>query len=580
MRRARLSSLLCGALALAADAAASGGDASALVQESVRSHRRAAEVVNIGSSLVDTPSGPTAITSLGEIRGVREENFTIFRGIPYSERIPRWHAPTPKAPWQPETLDATEFGPACIGSHVGLDEAEDCLYLNIWLPNTRFVNMPVIIYFHGGINQHGSGHETDRHGEHITQSERHPAVFVNFDFRLGIFGWFSMPGSGVPENLGLQDQQAAMRWVHDHIAAFGGDPGRVTLMGQSEGSGIILSHLVAPGSAGLFHRVALHSPPADIWPRSTNRDRTKFMIERLGCNRPKISSALRCMQRKSAGKIWQADWVSSTLANIGPSPSFMNNAVNIILYYAAHGIPDSIAELGWHAVIDNETVAGEPRVRIREGRWNKAEMLITTIKNESQGIFPSGLQVVGRAVLNHRLLKEGDFDRAVDLYNQSLEATGVHAEDEQDILRQIITDKMWTCDIRSLARDFARGGGKVHVGMFWHEPSYDPTSVHVNKNCEHGAGCHSSDMLYALPQSGHYALRGRDAEFGKMYVESFLSFVSGDKHPWAPYTLQDQPFTFYDLNGTRRVPQYRREQCDVLDGSMGENLPEPMRAGH
>jgi len=583
MRRARLSSLLCGALALAADAAASGGDASALVQESVRSHRRAAEVVNIGSSLVDTPSGPTAITSLGEIRGVREENFTIFRGIPYSERIPRWHAPTPKAPWQPETLDATEFGPACIGSHVGLDEAEDCLYLNIWLPNTRFVNMPVIIYFHGGINQHGSGFEPIRQGDGITQCQQYPTIFVNFDFRMGIFGWISLPGSNISDNLGLQDQQAALRWVHDHIAAFGGDPSRVTLQGQSEGSGIILVHMVAPGSKDLFQRAVFHSPVADFWSRNTNADRTQFMIGRTGCARKMLWSTVRCLKRKDPRRLWEADWVSEELSRGIGGPVWTRHLMGLASFaLAAKDKEEVIGQLGWHAVVDGRTLLAEPRDLVREGKFNKASVLITVSKNESYGTIPGGDPFAVELGLK-RLLPKNHLTYVKAWYNKTLLAQGINVGSTTELVNEILTDKLWTCDARALADHITAGGGKAHLGMFWHSPKYDFLGQLTSPICEHGATCHASEMYYVLPQSGdrggiHGPTMQGEIAFSEKYSRYFLAFVHGNDtgHPWKAWD-QSRPLTFVSSAGTRVVPNYRGEQCDLLDREMGEHLPEFMR---
>merc|ERR550525_1458099 len=111
------------------------------------------------------------------------------------------------------------------------------------------------------MNQHGSGDEVIRHGDMIVQSKKYPSIFINFDYRLGIFGWIhGEQGSGITNNIGMLDQQEALRWVQRNIAAFGGDPSRVTLQGQSEGSSTILAHMVSPGSASLFHRAVMHSP--------------------------------------------------------------------------------------------------------------------------------------------------------------------------------------------------------------------------------------------------------------------------------------------------------------------------------
>jgi len=577
--------LLLLSLCLAPALASASSDAWALVQGGLQMHRAGAEEhAMAGETIKDTPDGPMAYTKLGPVVGKYEENFTIFAGVPYAEMPERFEVSEPKKPWSSSGVyDARNYKSACIGAGVGSPESEDCHYLNIWAPKGEHKNMPVIVYFHGGINQHGSGSEVLRRGDMIVQSQKYPTIFINFDFRLGVFGWISLKGSNISENLGLQDQQAALRWVRDNIAAFGGDPSRVTLQGQSEGSGIILTHMAAPGSKGLFHRVAMHSPVADFWSRRANPDRTDAVIRNLGCQRPKLWSTVRCLRRKAATVLWSGDWVAEELSRTVGSKKWIKNFVGLLEFFALSKDRDEVAgQLGWHAVVDGSIVPEEPREAVRKGNFHKVPVLITFSKNESYGCIPGGNPASINAGLQF-LLKKEDQDWARYAYNQTLIAQGINGTTVESLGNQILTDKLWTCDARSLADDLTAGGGRAHVGMFWHSPLYDPVGMMTSQVCTQGATCHAAEMLYVLPQGEPRGIHGPGMEaelaFSQKYSESFLAFVHGEDgaHPWRVWDKETEPVTFYDKTGSWVVPHYRKPQCDVLDRSVGDHMPAFMR---
>lgn len=167
------------------------------------------------------------------------------------------------------------------------------------------------------------------------------------------------------------------------------------------------------------------------------------------------------------------------------------------------------------------------------------------------------------------------------LYSETLEAQGIHVESRSDLRSQILTDKVWTCDIRSLAADLSTGGGRAYIGMFAHAPKYAFVGKLTSPLCDKGATCHSDDMMYLLPQ-GPRGIQGpgMDGElaFSRKYMDSFLAFVHGidTDHPWVPWDAETQIMTFYTASGAYQVPRYRKEQCDVLNRFMGRNLPATM----
>ncbi|AMO60127.1 carboxylesterase type B [Mycolicibacterium phlei] len=211
---------------------------------------------------IDVPADPAVVhTQAGSVRGSTAIDHRYFAGIPYAAppvgRL-RWQPPAPVEPWE-GLRDATEPGPRCI-QDTSIDPdprptSEDCLTLNVWTPPPSDEPRPVLVWIHGGSFLNGSG---DIYGARGLANRG--IVVVTINYRLGALGFLAHPALGPDAgNYGLADQQAALRWVRDNIAAFGGDPDRVTIAGESAGGMSVCDHLVAPGSAGLFARAIIQS---------------------------------------------------------------------------------------------------------------------------------------------------------------------------------------------------------------------------------------------------------------------------------------------------------------------------------
>jgi para-nitrobenzyl esterase len=197
--------------------------------------------------------------------GVQPSGVRIFKGIPFAAPPVgdlRWKAPQPVGSWD-GVRSAVGFGPRCMQLQMFGDMnfrangmSEDCLYLNVWTPaRSESERLPVLVYFYGGGFQAGDGSEPRYDGESMAAKG---IVAVTMNYRLGIFGFYSHPeltqesphkASG---NYALLDQSAALRWVHQNIAAFGGDPKRITIAGESAGSLSVSAHMVSPLSRDLI----------------------------------------------------------------------------------------------------------------------------------------------------------------------------------------------------------------------------------------------------------------------------------------------------------------------------------------
>lgn len=215
---------------------------------------------------------PIVSTSLGTLEGAYDrEDTLVWRGIPYAQPpvgALRWRAPRPVEPWE-GVRRARRFGSAPLQYSPVFGNviigSEDCLYLNIWRPDSDQRELPVYVWIHGGGNSIGSANQVcDYYGHAL--AARSNVVVVSINYRLGPFGWFRHPSfreesdpldsSG---NYGTLDIIEALRWVNAHIANFGGDPDRVLIAGESAGALNVLSLIASPLAEGLFSHAMVQS---------------------------------------------------------------------------------------------------------------------------------------------------------------------------------------------------------------------------------------------------------------------------------------------------------------------------------
>jgi para-nitrobenzyl esterase len=212
------------------------------------------------------PDQPTAVacapdttrpTTNGPVCGIVAKDSQQWLGIPYAAPpvgALRWAAPQPPQPWT-QTRPATAFGSQCAQAYwsATVTGSEDCLFLDVTRPADDSQNLPVLVHFHGGGFVTLSGN-----GDYSLLADTGHEVVVSLNYRLGIFGFLA--GSALGEHSGdwgLQDQQAALRWVRDNIGQFGGDPHNVTLFGESAGASSVCDAIASPTAKGLFQRAVI-----------------------------------------------------------------------------------------------------------------------------------------------------------------------------------------------------------------------------------------------------------------------------------------------------------------------------------
>jgi len=232
------------------------------------------------------PAAPVVHTNDGQVRGSVEDGAVVFRGIPFA-RPPvgalRFQAPAPPERWD-GVRDAVAFGPrAPQAAFPGVPRAAtaadngEWLTVNVWTPDVDGKELPVLVWIHGGAYLFGSAADDGYDGGRFARAG---AVFVSCNYRLGTEGFAQIPG--VPANRGLLDAVAALRWVRDNIGRFGGDPGNVTVFGESAGAGVISALLAMDQASGLFTRAIAQSVPGTVFSPGLAADITKAIAAAAG----------------------------------------------------------------------------------------------------------------------------------------------------------------------------------------------------------------------------------------------------------------------------------------------------------
>lgn len=312
-------------------------------------------------------------TRYGKVQGREQGSISVWKGIPFAQPPTgqrRFRAPQPPEPWtgvretttfSPMAPQVSAVGASMVGA-IGAERAveqrpmsEDCLYLNIWSPGTDQEKHPVMVYIHGGAFTLGSA--SDPWYDGTSFAARHNIVVVTLNYRLGILGFVSLQDlAGVEAaytgNCGLLDQIAALRWVRENIASFGGDPDQVTVMGESAGAMSIGTLLGMPAAHGLFQRAVLQSGAAGNLTTSPQATKVaQALLAKLGLGNSQLSAL--------------ADVPLEALLKIQPELGREFGGVR-----------------AFSPIIDGETLPQHPLVMIAQGSATNVAILAGTNRDE------------------------------------------------------------------------------------------------------------------------------------------------------------------------------------------------------
>ena len=399
----------------------------------------------------------------GAIAGVQADGLAIYLGIPYAAPPVgelRWRAPQAVAPW-PGVRDARHFGAACAQTAQWVTHAkrEDCLYLNVWAPArsaTPAERLPVLVWLHGGGYYGGTAAQDGFNGANLA---RHGAVVVTLNYRLGVFGFFSHPELSreapyrVSGNQGILDQIAALRWVKDNIAAFGGDPARVTIMGESAGGESVAVLVATPLAKGLFQR-AIAQSGNDALP-------------------------LHAGERHRFADLRAAEATGLAYARHVGAPSLA--ALRALPVETLHRQP-------WlpRTILDGRLLRDDLATLYRHHRQNDVPLLVGWNAEEGKDLAPEILGTNQFTAANHRQLLEKLLGRAPSAAVLAAYPGATDAEARRAIDR--VTNDWWGWRMAQWAQLQQRyGKSRAYVYYFAHQPAPPLTPCGYGCGAGHGA---------------------------------------------------------------------------------------------
>ncbi|GAA5200416.1 carboxylesterase family protein [Rugosimonospora acidiphila] len=370
-------------------------------------------------------SAPAVRVASGRLRGRMDRGVAAFLGIPYAAPpfgTRRLRAPEPPARWEGER-DATDYGPTCPKDNPGPGGAEllpevvipgeECLNLNVWTPDPRQSGLPVLVWIHGGMFTKGSGSMAAYRG---TSFARDGIVCVTINYRLGAEGFLYLDDGTA--NPGLLDQIAALEWVRDNIAAFGGDPGRVTVAGQSAGAISITNLLAMPRARGLFRQAVTQSG----------------------------ASAQTLTARTAAGiaaRLASSLGVAPTRAAFGevPAEPLARAASALVREFQSASDPTTWGSLPFAPVVDGELLPRHPLDALALGAGRGVRLLAGWNRDDTRiGLVPTGMiDLIDERVLAAVVGAAGAPDGTIERYRAVRPAVS-----DGDLLAAVMTD----CSIR------------------------------------------------------------------------------------------------------------------------------------
>jgi para-nitrobenzyl esterase len=417
-------------------------------------------VASIGCSDDSEPLEVT--TGTGVVRGLTQGGSRMWRGIPYAAPPVgplRW-APPQAAPAWDGVRETFELGPGCAQTFSSFGSAsgdEDCLYLNIWAPSDTH-DVPVLVWFHGGAFAFGSGGETYYAGQHLAETK--DVVVVSVNYRLGVLGFLAHaalaaenPGHPTSGNYGLEDQLAALEWVQLNIHAFGGDPSRVTVFGESAGGISTCWQYTSSKTTGLFHAAIAESGLCsnDLFfaPRTEAEANGTKVADLLGCTGDNAAIAT-CMRSKTPMQLLTATQPPKTADQLPGGPFFQ---------------PDGML---FGPNVDGIVVEQSSRDAFASGSFAKRPLLLGTNRDEGT-LFQSSL--VAKETTTEAEMRTA---LGVRFTSQQVDAILAHYPvasfpSIDRAIAEISGDGFFVCPTRRAARGAAAAGAPVYQYSFERE---------------------------------------------------------------------------------------------------------------
>ncbi|MFF9850548.1 carboxylesterase/lipase family protein [Streptomyces litmocidini] len=476
-------------------------------------------------------------TTNGAVRGFRaSDDIVAVLGIPYAAPpfgSHRFREPAPAEAWT-GVRDCTAFGPIAPqsaelpGSPAWSPGDEDVLTVNVWTPSPDGGSLPVLVWIHGGAYAFGSSAQPDLDGEALARAG---LVVVTLNYRVGFEGFGHVPPTGgvvLPDNRGLLDQVAALRWVRENIAAFGGDPDNVTAAGHSAGAASIACLMVMDRARGLFHRAIAHSPAGIHYPLDVAAATTREVAAAAGC--PATPEGLA----SAAPEVLLAasDRVVEEYRRDPASGS-------------RHYDPSLYAP-----VLDGDVLPVDPLTGLAAGAGRDVDLLVchTTEEYWLLDAVGSSAKVTTEEQLARFAEDFGLPEGLLDGYRTALPDAPV-----LDVYLAVFGDLLFGEYAHRLVERHARGGGRVFRSLFdrrrtgphgtvraWHCADVPFAFGNVDKECV-------TFLIGGAPTAA-------DHDLARRMVAAWAGFAAGGDPGWPPYDA---------VRGQSKV--WRTDECDAHD---------------
>ncbi|XP_066282115.1 cholinesterase 1-like [Branchiostoma lanceolatum] len=485
-----------------------------------------------------------------------------FLGIPFAqppvgER--RFRRAEPMEPWD-GIYNATRRPNACIqNGEVVNDEynlwglntpkSEDCLYLNVWQPTPVPTGAAVLVWIYGGAFEGGSSSLPAYDGRYLAATEG--VLVVSFNYRLSGLGFLYTGTEDAPGNVGLTDQVLALRWVQDNVAAFGGDPARVTLFGESAGGISIGYHLISPGSRDLFSRAILQSGTAlNPWGYNSEADayeKTVIFANHLGCPTDRGSAdMLACLREKDAQQLVDTSVVGYA---------------TII------------------AVVDGSFLPESPPVAYQSGAFKSADLLLGS--NEDEGaFFLISNQYPGFSENSESLITKEQFLECIRYQFPPFNGFAVDAVAFQytdwerldqdtmyrDAMDDLYGDNSFVCPDVNTGRAHLRNGATPYMYRFAHRPSNSPQPAWVG-------AVHADEVpfVFGLPLDPVYGFTEEEKDLARRMMRHWANFArtgnpnNNDEGVWSAFNATDGGYMVLDTFEPRMLTGPSTENCAFWD---------------
>lgn len=498
----------------------------------------------------------------GKIETVEGKTVEAYQGIPYAHPPVghlRFRKPVPSESWN-GTYDATHPKHSCIQPRfsvifiVPTDLSEDCLYLNVWTTGPKRPLKPVLVWIHGGAFKFGSSHERWYNGAAL--AALNDVVVVSFNYRLGMLGFFDSGDETAPGNVGLWDQNLALRWVRQNIENFGGDPDAVTVFGESAGAMSIHAHMLSPHSEGLFTRAFLLSgtlstnTPVDSLFDSVEkgndvakqlgcadayRDLTRHPREVVDCLRTKDPDAIHRASEEAAGH---------KATNFLPSfkneflPTLPSKATAKKEYRRLDTLISATADEGAFGAIFQP-----------DQRW-----LVEDLADFDDAGFQTSAQYLANSWCPNRVA------HIARSYVETASSGGKQAVRKAVI--DFVGDIYFKCPTMVFNEQHSDVGGKSYAFVFGYRSAKYPFP-------EFFGVPHTSDIPYyfGAPFLDTEAYTDEDRKFSRKAMDMFVSFAKTGKPkhpgglPWPPFSKENRVFQWIQPGNYTTVEDLSEGRC-------------------